>query len=79
MAQKIIKIGSSAGVTLSPDALKSARLDIGDAVDVSVHPASRTITMRPRSVASGVSPDVITWTNVFIEKNRALLKRLADR
>jgi len=79
MAQKIIKIGSSVGITLSPDALESVRLRVSDSVDVSIHPASRTITIRPQRMRVGINPDIITWTNAFIEKNRTLLERLADK
>lgn len=80
MAQKIIQIGSSAGVTLSPDTLEALDVKIGDSVEVSVHPSSRVATLRPKSARkSDVNPDVITWTNVFIEKNRKLLEELADK
>lgn len=81
MAQKIIQIGSSAGVTISPDTLDALKLKVGDAMDVSVHPSSRTLTMRPHAMVnkSDVNPDVVAWTNVFIDKNKKLLERLADK
>lgn len=79
MAQKILKIGSSAGITLSPDTLESVKLRVSDTVEVVTHPASRTITIRPQRTKVGVNPDVISWTNVFIDKNRKLLERLADK
>ncbi|HEV3245227.1 MAG TPA: hypothetical protein VG102_02635 [Candidatus Paceibacterota bacterium] len=79
MSQKIIKVGSSAAVTLSPDTLEAVKLSVGDTIDVSFHPSSRTITMRPHAHAAGVNPDVVTWTNAFIDKNRKLLERLAAK
>lgn len=81
MAQKIIQIGSSAGVTLSPDTLEALDVKVGDTVEVSVHSSARVLTVRPRSARDTVSvnPDVVAWTNVFIDKNRKLLERLADK
>jgi hypothetical protein len=48
---------------------------------MSVHPTARVLTVQPKSDRSEnpVNPDVIAWTNVFIDKNRKLLERLADR
>jgi antitoxin component of MazEF toxin-antitoxin module len=81
MAQKIIQIGSSAGVTLSPDTLEALNVKVGDAVEMSVHQSARVLTVRPKKDRgkTSVNPDVIEWTNVFIDKNRKLLERLADK
>lgn len=80
MAQKIIQIGSSAGVTLSPDTLEALNVKVGDVVEMSVHPSARVLTVRPKADrAARVNPDVIAWTNVFVDKNRKLLERLADK
>jgi antitoxin component of MazEF toxin-antitoxin module len=77
---KIIQIGSSAGITLSPDTLDALEVKIGDSLEVLVHPSSRLATLRPQaSRKESVNPDVITWTNAFIDKNRKLLMRLADK
>jgi hypothetical protein len=46
---------------------------------VSTHPSTGVITMRLEGKGRGVNPDVITWTNAFIDKNRKLLERLADK
>ena len=48
---------------------------------MSVHPSARVLTVRPKEDRSNnyVNPDVIAWTNVFIDKNRKLLERLADK
>ncbi|MDP3645668.1 MAG: MazF family transcriptional regulator [bacterium] len=81
MAQKIIQIGSSAGVTLSPDTLEALHIRVGDTVEVSVHPSARVLTVRPKRDLGNntVNPDVVAWANVFIDKNRKLLERLADK
>jgi antitoxin component of MazEF toxin-antitoxin module len=81
MAQKIIQIGSSAGMTLSPDTLEALNMKVGDAIEVAVHPSTRILTVRPKSAheRDSVNPDVIAWTNVFIDKNRKLLESLSDK
>jgi antitoxin component of MazEF toxin-antitoxin module len=80
MAQKIIKIGSSAGLTISPDMLETLGMKVGDSVEISAHPSTRAMTVRPQEKgARSVNPDVITWTNAFIDKNRKLLVRLAGK
>lgn len=80
MTQKIIKVGSSAGLTISPDVLKTLGMKVGDSVEVSAHPSTHAMTVRAQKKGKGsVNPDVITWTNAFIDKNRKLLTRLADK
>ena len=80
MAQKIIRIGSSAGLTISPDILETLGMKVGDSVDISAHPSTRAMTIRAQKKGGrSVNPDVITWTNAFIDKNRKLLMRLADK
>ena len=77
MAQKVIKIGSSAGITLSPDVLHRVGLKIGDAVHVSG--GQHEVLVRPAEMKPTIDPHILSWTNEFIEKNRALLERLADK
>ncbi len=80
MSQKVIRIGSSAGLTISPDILEALGIQIGDAVEVSAHRSARTLTVRPKEeTGEQVNPDVVVWTNAFIDKNRKLLMRLADK
>lgn len=80
MAQKIIKIGSSLGITLSKNLLKEQGVGVGDAVRVSAVPGERKMIIEyGDEVRDGVSAELVSWTNDFIEKNRELLKRLADK
>ncbi len=46
MSQKVIKIGSSYGVTLRGDLLEAAGLKQGDAVSVALNPKSGAIEIR---------------------------------
>ena len=77
MSQKIIKVGSSAAVTLSPDILEKLDVKVGDSVDVSAYDSSGVATLRRAGKRDGVNPDVLIWTNAFIDKNRKLLEKLA--
>ena len=79
MSQKIIKVGSSAAVTLSPEVLQKLNVKIGDSVDVSAYDSSGVATLRRTGKRDGVNPDVLIWTNAFIDKNRKLLERLSDK
>ena len=77
MAQKVIQIGSSAGITLAPDILHKLSLKVGDAVHVSS--GAHEILVKPVKSTPTIDQEVLVWTNEFIEKNRALLERLADK
>ena len=67
MTQKVIKIGSSAGVTIPKKVLEKLSIKIGDEVDVSVKPTQK------------VRKEVLDWTNRFIEQYHSALKALADK
>ncbi len=47
MTRKIVKTGSSLAVTLPRDIVDTFKLKAGDDIDVSVHPQSGVITIRP--------------------------------
>ena len=79
MAQKVITVGNSLAITIPKDSAKMLRIKAGDRVEVSAHPSTGVLTVRPERTRSTVNPDVITWTNAFIDKNRKLLQRLADK
>ena len=80
MAQKVITVGNSLAVTIPKDSAEKLKIKAGDIVEVSAHPSSQTLTVRMREAgAADVNPDVITWANAFIEKNRKLLQRLSDK
>lgn len=81
MAQKVIQIGSSVGITLSPDTLETVGLKVGDTVTVSTNAAKNEVTVRPveKVTKTTIDPEILSWTDKFIEKNRELLDRLADK
>jgi antitoxin component of MazEF toxin-antitoxin module len=47
MVRKIVRIGSSLAVTLPSEVVKEFKLKKGQEVDVSVHPQSGAVTIRP--------------------------------
>ena len=47
MERKIVQIGSSLAVTLPAEVVKEFKLKKGHTVDVSIHPQSGAVTIRP--------------------------------
>ncbi len=47
MARKLVQIGSSLAVTLPADVVKEFKLRKGQEVEVSVHPITGAVTIRP--------------------------------
>jgi putative addiction module antidote len=47
MERKIVRIGSSLAVTLPSEVVKEFKLKKGQSVEVSVHPQSGAVTIRP--------------------------------
>lgn len=79
MKQKVIKIGSSAGITMSRETLEELGVEIGDFVETS---ASKQIFMvKPEQDKSkkSIDPEILQWTDEFISKNRELLDRLKNK
>ncbi len=74
MTQKIIKVGSSAAVTISKKSLENLGLKIGDRVKVSeLH---KKMVIEP---SVEIDTEVIDWTKKFIEKYRPALEALAQK
>ena len=71
MERKLVQIGSSLAVTLPSEVVKEFRLRKGQAVDVSVHPATGAVTIRPgvREFEEG------KLTKRFESKVESLIKR----
>lgn len=47
MNRKLVRVGSSLAVTLPSEVVKEFKLKKGQSVDVSVHPQSGAVTIRP--------------------------------
>jgi putative addiction module antidote len=77
MTQKVIQIGSSAGVTLSKETLKKLGLKVGDRVQVEVDDKSRVVSVRAVKVER--NKEVGDWTKKFIDRYRPALEELAKK
>lgn len=81
MKQKIIKIGSSIGVVIPKQVAEERGFRAGENATLTVELDSNAIRIEPVSPDKKVivDSDILSWTNSFIDKNRALLERLANK
>ena len=79
MDQKIIQIGSSAGVTISPDALKELGVQVGDTVETDKSGGVFSVKPKQKKESGQIDPQVLAWADDFIAKNHELLDRLKDK
>ena len=82
----ITKIGNSVGTIIPKSFAEALKLQARDKVAVTLDTETQAITIRPLNTNSPthtalqqqqVNPEVIAWTNRFIDENRELLERLA--
>jgi putative addiction module antidote len=76
MIQKILKVGSSAAVTIPKKSLDELGLEPGDQVLVEIDKNRRAVIIEP---AVTVESEILTWTKKFIEKYRTALEALAKK
>ena len=76
MTQKVLKVGSSAAVTIPKKSLQELGLKLGDKVTLTVDRARKRVTVEP-SVA--IDRELIAWTKRFIERYRPALEALARK
>ena len=76
MAQKVIKIGKSTGVTIPREILEEMRLKAGDQVMVEYEKKRRSIRIKPRIE---IDEELLDWTDKFIEEYRPALEALAKK
>ncbi len=80
MIQKVLKVGSSAAVTIPKKSLKELGLKIGDSVSIDVNTTGRTVSIRPAKKSSARRQDKITELTLnFINRYRADLEALARK
>ena len=80
MDQKIIQIGSSAGVTMSPDTLKELGVKIGDTVETELD--ADTFVIKARSTPQVKLAEItktVAHATAYIEKYRKDFEALADK
>ena len=76
MVQKVLQIGSSAGVTLPKTLLQELGLKIGDQVQVRIDKKRKVVIIEPNIE---IDRELLDWTERFIEKYRPALKALAKK
>ncbi|MBI3442530.1 MAG: AbrB/MazE/SpoVT family DNA-binding domain-containing protein [Candidatus Sungbacteria bacterium] len=77
MTQKLLKVGSSAAVTIPKKSLKELGLKIGDEVRVDVNVRAGKVTIE--STRATVRNEVLEWTDRFIKQYRPALEALAKK
>jgi len=76
MSQKILKVGSSAAVTIPKKSLEELGLKIGDRVDVALDRKRKAFIVESQI---RVDKETIDWTKKFIEMYRPALEALAKK
>jgi len=76
MIQKVLKVGSSAVVTLPKKSLKELGIKIGDEVIVDVDRKRQRVVVEP---IQKIDEELLRWTDAFIERYRPALEALAKK
>ncbi len=76
MTQKVLKVGSSAAVTIPKKSLEELGLKIGDRIAVEIDKKSKTVIIKP---FVEVDRELIDWTKKFIDRYRPALEALAKK
>lgn len=77
MIQKVMKVGSSAAVTIPKKSLEELGLKIGDTVTLTIDSQSKQIVIGPST--SVVDREIVDWAKEFIERYRPALKALSKK
>ena len=77
MAQKVIKIGKSTGVTIPKEILEELKLKAGDRVTVEFDEKENVVVVRPEREISARQKKIAKLTHNFIERYRTDLEELA--
>ena len=79
MTQKLLKVGSSAAVTIPKKSLKELGLKIGDEVRVDVDQTRKTVLIKPATKLSAADEKIARLTLNFINRYRRDLEALATK
>ena len=77
MTQKVLKVGSSAAVTIPKKSLAELGIKIGDSVNVQIDAKKGVVFIKIKKPA--VDREVLKWTRNFIERYRPALEALAKK
>ncbi len=76
MTQKLLKVGSSAAVTIPKKSLKELGFKIGDEMRVTVNVNEKRVIIEP---SSKTNSEILEWTDRFIKRYRSALVALAKK
>ncbi|MDP2637016.1 MAG: AbrB/MazE/SpoVT family DNA-binding domain-containing protein [bacterium] len=79
MTQKVLRVGTSAAVTIPKESLKELGLKVGDRVSVEIDRNRKRVSITPAEDRAGIDPKIVKLTMNFISKYRKDLKALADK
>lgn len=79
MAQKVLKVGSSAAVTIPKKSLEELGLKVGDKVVVETDSKKKSFTVKPVVKMTKRQQHIAEMTLDFIEEYREDLEALAKR
>ena len=77
MTQKVLKVGSSAAVTIPKKTLDELGLKIGDSVSVTVDVERRVVSIQPGNAQSAHRDKITKLTADFIDRYREDMEALA--
>ncbi len=77
MTQKVLKVGSSAAVTIPKKSLEELGLKIGDQVRVEIDRRKGKVVIEP--VGKVVDRELLDWTSKFIGRYKPALEALAKK
>lgn len=79
MTQKVLKVGSSAAVTIPKKSLDELGLKIGDRVSVQINRKKLTVLIEPVKKTEKADAELLKWTQKFIKRYRPALEALAKK
>lgn len=79
MTQKLLKVGSSAAVTIPKKSLKELGLKIGDDVQVDIDRSRKTVSIKPVSHLTKQDEKISRLTLAFINRYRKDLAALSRK
>ncbi|MDO8474533.1 MAG: hypothetical protein Q7S62_03270 [bacterium] len=77
MTQKVLQVGSSAGIIIPKKTLGELGLRIGDQVNLEANIKQKKLVIVP--VSKTVDKELLNWTRKFIDKYRSALEALARK
>lgn len=79
MIQKVLKVGSSAAVTIPKKSLNELGIKIGDTITLEINQAEKIVSIRPSKKDVSRREKIAELTLDFINRYRVDLKALAEK